>query len=423
MFIWFLVFGVFVFFFRPTHKWPELDRIPLLDMHTFTAFLLPFWLLIWLTNPSAKRLRGNILTLAMLLYTLVIVVSVLASPYTGFFANYWCQAWLRFMVFFVVLVTSVKTERDLKIIVTAVSVVFFLEMAHIYLSGYTTTSASVERLAVETGRFARVTQLGVGVACMLPLIFPVVTLCKRYWHYLFILGYVLLTVRIVTLTGTRTALLMLVAPAICATLFSRYRFRILPLLLLISLGGWFALPENMQNRYRSIWDPTVDQAATRSAEARISGFDVGMEDWAAHPVLGTGVVSGPTPGLRDSERLVGVGVHSLYAQVPADLGTVGIATFLFLLSCFGINHYSLWRNFKYLQEKNLGNEGLYCWRVSLASIYGAVMMLIMGFGEANAYYSYWIWFAAFQALAAMLMQEKVHAAMQGKLLPSLPMRK
>jgi len=50
-------------------------------------------------------------------------------------------------------------------------------------------------------------------------------------------------------------------------------------------------------------------------------------------------------------------------------------------------------------------------------------MLFFGLGRANAGDFAWIWFASLQALATMVMREKVTAAMQGKLLPSLPGKK
>ena len=48
------------------------------------------------------------------------------------------------------------------------------------------------------------------------------------------------------------------------------------------------------------------------------------------------------------------------------------------------------------------------------------MVLVQGLSIHNALWFYWVWFGAFQALAAMIMQEKVTAAIQGKLVPSLP---
>ena len=427
MFAWLLVFGIFIYMTRPTHKWANLDGIPLLDVPTCTAFLLIVWILGWFLNPKAKHIQGNILMLAFLFYTIVIIVSTVVSSYIGFLESYRSQSWTNYMLFFVLLVTSVKTERDLKLVATACSVCFFLEMLHIYWTGQTFHSVGVMRFTPGSeSRFANVNQLGAAVIILLPLIFPVVTLCKKYWHYLFVLGYVLLTVRLVTMTGSRTAFIMLIALVILPVLFSRYRFRILLLLLLALPVGWFALPEDMQNRYRTLWDPTVNQTANVTREARVMGFRHGMENWMTHPIFGTGAGGGPRAPLADGSisflAYFQGGAHNLAGQVAGEMGTLGITTFLFMLFCFGINHYKIWKNYQYLQGKNLGKEGLYTFRVSIAVMFGVLMLLLMGLGENSALRTEWIWFGAFQILAVRIMQEKVTAAMQGKLLPSLPMK-
>ena len=77
------------------------------------------------------------------------------------------------------------------------------------------------------------------------------------------------------------------------------------------------------------------------------------------------------------------------------------------------------RDMRYQREKSR-QRGLYCWRVSLAIVYAVIMLQLQGISLHTAYWYHWIWFGAFQALAAQIMQEKVNDAMQGKLLPSFP---
>jgi hypothetical protein len=48
------------------------------------------------------------------------------------------------------------------------------------------------------------------------------------------------------------------------------------------------------------------------------------------------------------------------------------------------------------------------------------MLLLQGLSLHVAFWFHWIWFGAFQALAVMLMQEKVDAAIKKELLPSPP---
>jgi O-antigen ligase len=262
--------------------------------------------------------------------------------------------------------------------------------------------------------FGDVNDYGTFIVCALPLMVPLLTLCKKYWHYLFVLGYVLLTMRSMILTGSRTAMIMTVTLFTLPVLLSQYRFRIIPIILIALPLGWILMPESLQNRYRTIWDPTINESANQNMVGRTVGFYIGMENWANHPIIGAG------PGCHRLATGMPFEAHNLPGQLAGETGTLGIAAFLFMLSCFGINHYHNWQNYKYLQEKRLGKEGLFCWRVSIAVMYCVFMVLLQGFGLHNTYRFPWVWFGAFQALATMLMQEKVNAVMKGTLIPGLP---
>ena len=412
--IWLVLVGFWLLFFQPFGYGAILG--PLSAMQVFVPSLIVLWFISWLWNSDSKRPLENIFTLAILSYTLAITISTWLSPHVNF-GDYVFRTWLGFTVLFVILITSAKTEKKLKTVVTGLSVILFVHMSFSYwafLGGNVRFSQGTERLQGIGGGGTEMNYYSTMQVCALPLLLPLVTLCKRYWHYLFIMGYFLLTIRIVTLSGSRTAFIMFVTLAIVPIIFSQYRFRVLPVVFLMLPAGWFFMPEQYHDRFRTIWDPTIRSDATASRDSRLSHLFEAMDVWADNPVFGTG------PGSSQFVTSHGVAFHNLPGQVVSEMGTVGIITFLLLLSCFGINHYNIWRNYKYLQEKKLDKEGLYCWRVSLAVLCGVAMLLLQGGGLANAQHYLWIWFGAFQALATILLQEKVTAIMQGKLLPSLP---
>jgi len=415
MMIWLLVGYMWLFVHRPFEEWQILATIRLERSYMMCVILA--WIISLLTEPDKKRPLGNIFTPAVFLYTFAIAVATLLSPYTDVLSNDDFIDWLKYLVFFVILMTSVKTEKDLKIITTGFIVACFLFMAHSYwefLNGRVLYAVGTPRLVGVGVTFSEFNDYGTLIVCLLPMIFPLVTLCKKYWHYLFILGYVLLTLRSVMLTGSRTAFIMAVGLLILPILFSRHRFKLIPIMLIVAPIGWFVMPESLQNRYRTIWDQDINEEATASLQGRSAGFYGGLANWTTSPLFGVG------PGMHGRALGQSHQAHNLAGQVAGETGTLGIVTFLCMLSCFGINHYSIWKNYKYLQEKKLGKEGLYCWRVSVAVMYAFMMLMLQGLGLHTAYRFPWIWLGAFQALAAMLMQEKADAAIQGKLLPRLP---
>jgi len=415
MIAWLLVGFMWLYVHRPFEIWTFLATYRLLLVYTICLIIV--WLFSVLSNPNSKRQLGNIFTPAILLYTLAITAATLFSPFTSVFENGALTDWFKHIVFFVILMTSVKTEKDLKIVVTGFSVAFFLWMAHSYrgyLSGNAFFEAGAYRIKPYGITFANANDYGTLIVCVLPLILPLIALCKRYWHYLFILGYVLLSLRSMMLTGSRGALVMLVVLMVLPVLFSRHRFKLLVVMAIAAPVGWQSISEEMQNRYRTIWDRSVSREANANLEGRMEGFYGGLQNWENYPIFGAG------PGQHGQALGNTFRAHNLAGELLGELGTFGVVAFLLMLSCFGINHYNIWKNYKYLREKNLGKEGLYCWWVSLAIVYAIVMLQIQGFGLHIAYWFHWIWFGAFQALAVMIMQEKVDAAIQGKLLPSLP---
>ena len=407
MVVWFIIFGLWLFMHRPFEIWAFLAAFRVARL--YMVLLIAAWLYSLLSNPNSGRSSGNLFTVAICLYTLAATASALFSPYIDVASNIQYQDWLKYLVFYAMLVTCVKTERDLKIVLIGLVVSFFLFMAHSYwefLHGRVILAAGVPRLVGVGITFSEFNDYGTMIVCMLPLMFPLFVLCKKPWHYLFILGYTLLALRSVLLTGSRTAFVMLAILTVLPILFSRYRFRLLPFILLAAVVGWFAMPEHMQDRYRTIWDSNVSEWANVNREARVMHFYEGMDNWASSPIFGVG------PGAHGHATGLGLQAHNLYGQVAGETGTLGIMAFLFMLSCFGINHYRIWKHYKYLRENNLDKEGRFCWQLSLAVMFGVIMILLQGLGLHNAFRFPWVWFGALQVLAVMVMQEKVSAATQ-----------
>ena len=411
---WILLGYMWLYIHRPFEVWTVFGRVRLELLYAICMIL------VWVASSSEKRELGNIFTPAVFFYTFAIIVATLLSPYTDVLSNGDLYDWLKFILLYVFLLTSVKTEKDLKIVVTGFVVACFLFIGHSYrefLNGRVLYAAGAPRLVGVGVTFSEYNDYGTMIVCFLPLIFPLLTLCKKHWHYLFVLGYLLLTLRSVMLTGSRTAFIMVVSLAILPVLFSRHRLKLIPIVLIVAPIGWMVMPETLQDRYRTIWDPTINEQANVNMRGRTVGFYDGIDNWMNNPLFGVG------PAQHGAARGGSFQAHNLPGQVAGETGTLGVMAFLMMLACFGINHLNNWKNYKFLKEKNLGMEGLYCWRVSIAVMYAVMMVLFQGLGLHNAYRFPLVWFGAFQALSTMMLQEKVDAAIKGQLLPKLPVIK
>jgi len=57
---------------------------------------------------------------------------------------------------------------------------------------------------------------------------------------------------------------------------------------LILATAWVVLPDEQRNRIRTIWDASINESATGSAEGRMAGFKAGIAMFLRYPILGVG---------------------------------------------------------------------------------------------------------------------------------------
>jgi hypothetical protein len=332
-------------------------------------------------------------------------LATLMSPYTTILNSGAYQDWMKYVVFYLLVITSVRKESDLRILITAFIVCFFIYMLHSYreyLCGRYVFVMGTKRLIGVDSTLNDPNGFGASMVICLPFLLPLVTLFKKRWHYFFMIGYILLSVRCIQLTGSRSAFLGLGVLLFSTAAVSKHRMKLLPIMCLLSIAIWFTLTDNLRDRYRTLVDSSVNESANQSAQGRVHGFYMGWKNWETSPIWGVGP---DCHGLATGEGFL---AHSLYGQIPGELGTLGITAMLALICCFLLNHFQILQHYKYLQRKGLGKEGLFCLRISTAIVSAILLLLFFGAGGHNGYRFHWIWFAAFQALAFSCLNEKVN---------------
>ncbi len=370
-------------------------------------------LVAWLTI-SQKELVENKVNFAIALIAFAMIVSTVMSPYIPSPLD-WAtlQNWLKYLAFYLLVMTSVHKEKDLKILISAFLICFFLYMFHSYreyLNGRYVWAMGTRRMIGVDNTMNDPNSFGASVVYFVPMLLPFIVLIKKKWMWLFVLGYFLLSVRCVQLTGSRTAFVMLAVLIVGAVLCSKYRIKLIPLMLLGGVILWATLSDNLKDRYMTLIDPTINESATDSADGRLRGLVDGIALWQRSPIWGIG------PDCHGYGTGEGFLSHILYGQIPGELGTLGILGFLGLLACFLVNHLQMREHYRFLERRGRGAEGLYCYRVSLAVVIGVLMLLLFGIGGHNGYRYNWVWFAAFQAVALAQMTKKVESIRKMELL-------
>ena len=361
-------------------------------------------LVTWLTAGKTE-VTPNRINFAIVLMALAIFLSAFLSPYTTIFESEPTQNWFKLLAFYLLVITLVKTEKNLQFIVTGFLICFFLYMLHSYYEfqfcgRYNYAMGTVRMIGIDL-TMNNPNSYGASIVLHLTLLLPFLALAKERWHYLLIIAYFLLSIRCIQLTGSRSSFLGMGIILASAAVVSKRRFLYIPLICLAAVLAWATLSDNLKERYLTIIDPTLNESATASAQGRSQGFWDGLRNWEQSPITGVG------PEMHGKATGEGFLSHQLYGQVIGELGTVGVIAYLWLVICFTLNHREAYQHYKTLERHGRAKEGLYCFRVSLMTFGGVLILLYFGFGGHNALRYNWVWFACIQAVAVSLLQEKV----------------
>lgn len=400
--IWILVGYMWLFLHRPFEIWPIFATIRI--ERVYMIFTLFAWFAF-----SAKTWTNNRNNAALLLVAFSIFISTLLSPYDGLGDNKRMENWFKVFVFFLLVMTSVKSEKDLKILVTAFSVCFFIYMLHSFREFR--CGKGVYRMGIwrMTGAgSADPNSFGNGINYALVLLLPLFVLVrslpekkKRRYGYLFIGASFLLSVYCILMTGSRSSFAVLGFSLFALAMMSKYRMRILPVLLIASPLAWFALPDSLQNRFWTIIDPSVGPAnAQASAEGRWEGFYGGLAVWRDNLPFGVG------PGCYATASGSGFQTHNLIGQVASELGTLGMIAYLSLIGAMLSNYITARSIRRQMKRQGREKEIEYLYAVVFVVSWTVLLLFFLGFGGHNAFRFTWVWYAAFQAIAVGLMRQK-----------------
>jgi O-antigen ligase len=384
---------MWLFIHRPFEVWPWLG-----DLHVERVYMLitiAYWALcvekLWTSN----RLNPAFAFLAL---------SIMASAVFGAYASGsplddpTVEGWLKVAVFYVLVMSSVREERDLKILVTIFLVSMGLYMAHSYrefLCGRNVYAMGMSRMVGVDKTFSNPNSFAATVVYGIPMVYPVWLLARNRWQRLLVVGYVGLSLLCILLTGSRSAFAGVVLLVALVAVGSRYRLRWALLACIAVPVVWANLRGDLQNRYLTLIDPSYGPANARaSAEDRERSFSEGIELWKQHPVTGVG------PGCAGKATASGSKLFNLYGQVLAELGTLGALAMLMVIGGVIANGVEMRR-----LTRHSGPKAAFPRRVAIAVLATLLLLLVLGWGGDNLYRYTWLWFGAFQAIALYCVKQ------------------
>ena len=390
-----LIGYMWLFVHRPFEVWPWLG-----ELHIERIYIL-VTLAYWVTQP--KTWTANRVNVGAACLAASITLSTLLGP-LGSFASIEAQNWYKLLFFYVLVMTSVREYDDFKVLVigfVAILGLYELHSLREYFNGRGQERMGIWRMVGVDASLGDPNSFAASVNYGIPMLLPVAALVSKRWQKWAIGGLLMLAVTCIVLTGSRGGFVGLTLTLVTIGLVSKYRWRLLPLLLIAAVLLWASLSDKLRNRYWTLIDPSVGPAnAEESAESRKVFFFIAVDIWQHYPIFGVG------PGGYPSESGTGMNPHSLYAMTISELGTVGAIAMCVLSAGFFVNFRTAYRIYK---SSVSTVDTRFCYFTVCAAGFAALLLLILGFGSHNLYRYTWLWYAAFSSLALRFLLEHVRS--------------
>jgi O-antigen ligase len=391
--IWLLGGYIWLFIHRPFEIWPVLGTMHLERIYMIITIL--YWAFV-----AQKTWIGNRLNIAYSCMAAAVLASAFLSPY-GAGINTTVENWLKIALFYVLVVSSVHTDAELKKLVVIFLVAMGLYMSHSLLEffhGRGVYRMGTWRMVGVDATMNDANTFSATILYALPMLGPAWTLVRNRWHMAVAAIYLGLSVVCILLTGSRSAFVGLCILSLATGWFSKHRFIVFFSLTMLAPLCWMALREDLQNRIMTIIDPSYGpKNAEASAGARLEGFMDGVALWKKYPLLGVG------PG--QSRNHTGHGQpHNLYGEVLGDLGSLGAISLAMVVLFLWSNAY-----YVYTQYRPFLDDNNFQYRVVVAAFVCSLLLLLLGWGGHNLYRYTWLWMGAFQSIAMASLKDYVTA--------------
>jgi O-antigen ligase len=381
---WVLGGYLWLYIHRPFEFWPALGNLQ------FERLYMIATLLCWLFYPN-KGFVLNRLHLAFVLFAIALVLCWIVSPYSDD-GTKTVEDFFKVAVFYFLLITTVRDERTLRLMLLIYLTAVGLYMAHSlaeFLHGRHVFRMGIRRMIGVDSTYNDPNTFSATLLYSLPITLPFWAEKPRGKLRMALIAYVALSLVCILLTGSRGALVGLGCLAVMLFGVSRRRGVLFVLLALAIPIGWSLLPEELHNRFLTLVDPSVGpQNAQTSAEGRTQGILDGLRLWSQSPITGFG------PNSFGKAAGHGFQAHNLYGQTLGELGGLGAVALLGMLLAFALNAFEVRRI-----ARNCGWNEAFPVHLSRAVSLAVLLMLVMGMGSHNLYRYTWMWFGAFQGIA------------------------
>lgn len=317
---------LFLLVLRPYEYWSILG-----DLRIERVYMLIFMIVVLLHKD--KRFLSNPLNGAVACFTLTLLLS-------GIFGISWTHSWpfivdyLKYVIFYFMVILSVRDEEDFRVVLLAFLVVMFLYVGksawEFFVHDRYVFRMGIKRMMGIDITYGDPNAFAASICYSLPLAWALIkSRFRSAWVTVFLWIYGILSLAAVMFTGSRSGMVTFILFLLLIVLGSSRKIWGILLAGMVLVVSWDYMPEDLQKRFLSTFSGEYAAVgAQASADGRTQGFLRGLELYKSYPILGIGPHNFPLtwPGMA-----VGPNAHNVYGQLLSELGTAGLLSFGLLL--------------------------------------------------------------------------------------------
>lgn len=406
--LWLIIGYMFLFVFRPFEYWPTLGDYRIERVYMIVLLIVLF---LW----RGKRYLPHAINNAILLFLGIMLVSSVWAFSTGdaYRATF---DYFKLVVFYFVILLTIKDERQLKAFVIAYIAVMFLYVGksawEFFVHGRYVYTMGIKRMPGIDITYGDPNSFAASIAYSLPFFWALVkyrlespALRAMLWAY-----GIVAAVSIVS-SGSRSGMVTSLLFLTLVLFGTSRKITGFTLLLVLLAFVWNVMPLDYQQRFKSAFFRGVGPAAADvSAQGRLAGLKQGYKMFTNSPLLGIG------PGNFKygwDHVAVGMSSHNLYGELMGETGGLGFLAFFFLVLLIVKTHRSIIDGAtRFLTvQANAPPASVNTMRLlrltSTASVQTIVLLLFNGNFGHNLYRYNWLWVGAIGVLSIHFLRREL----------------
>jgi len=309
----------------------------------------------------------------------------------------------RIIIFHLLIVALVDNDQRFKAFVIEFALLLgWLAGSSVwgYYHGAYTFAMGIERASGLTSSGGDPNSLGLTLVSGLPL--PLLLFFKGKGTSRWLgLASAVIAVYGVLLTGSRTSFFALLFLGMCFVFSRKKNLLLLPVLVVLLAGIWTVLPLEYQQRYMSVENRKTDESYLN----RLLAWRAGWMMFKDRPITGVGAgqfaYANGAKYWPDKRHPIWLQPHSLYIQVMAELGIIGIIAFLMFLITLLRTNLKLSRRLRSMTSFSPLTQ--YFPLVCTLSVW---VLLFAGYSGHNLYRNTWYMLAAMTGALALQLERQ-----------------